>query len=227
MKFSKDGKCMFNPDNNSYHVGNKKLIGVTTFISKYKNKFDADAVAEKFAKKNGLDKNELLKKWKLEGEQSCINGSAVHNIFERYILNREILVTGKYEKEKVAVKFIKEIFSTKRLIPVDAEIVVYNEELNVASMIDCIAKNEKDNYFILDWKTNKTIETNGYRKNMLPPFNKLPDANFYHYSLQLSLYKKMYTEHLISGIYIVHIDSNSYKIIKAEEIEIKNNCLVN
>jgi ATP-dependent exoDNAse (exonuclease V) beta subunit len=221
MKFSKDGRCKFDPESHSYYIGEKQLTGVTTYISKYKNFFDAEKIAEKFAKKNGLDKDELLKKWEEEGKQSCINGTMVHDVFEKYIINGKIITTGKNHKEKVAVKFIDEFFKTGRLKPVDAEVIIYNEGLGLASMIDCIARNEAGKYFILDWKTSKKIETNSYGKNMLPPYCQLPDANYYHYSLQLSLYRLMYREHEISGIFIVHIGDENYEVIKANTVTIQ------
>ncbi|MBK8660973.1 MAG: hypothetical protein IPN18_03865 [Ignavibacteriales bacterium] len=46
-------------------------------------------------------------------------------------------------------------------------------------------------YDIYDWKTNKSIDEYGYggKRGTRPPTYDLPDCNFYHYSLQLSLYK--------------------------------------
>lgn len=218
MKYSKDGVCRFNPEDHTYFIGSKKLIGVTTYISQFKNKFDTDTKAEKYANENGLKKDDVIKMWKDKGDLSCVNGTLVHDVFEKYICNNRIVITGKTDKEKVAVKFINEFFLTRRLTPVDAEIVVYDESMGIASMIDCIAKSESGKYFILDWKTNEEIKTNGYGKRMLPPYNKMPDANYYHYSLQLALYQKMYKEHEITGTYIVHIDTNSFNIIKPEKI---------
>ena len=220
MKYSKDGICRFDPETHSYFIGSKKLIGVTTYISQFKNKFDADKIAEKFALKNGLNKEDVLKKWKDEGDLSCINGTLVHDVFERYICNNSIAISGKNDKEKIAVRFINEFFLTRRLTPIDAEIIVYDENTGMASMIDCIAKNENGKYFILDWKTSKKIELNGYGKRMLPPYNNLPDANYFHYSLQLALYDKMYKEHEIAGTYIIHIDTDSFNIIKPEKIAV-------
>lgn len=216
MKYSKDGKVCFNPDKHTYTLGDRLLTGVTTLISRYKNKFDADLIATNYALKHGLDKEELLAKWKKEGEISCENGTAVHQVFETYILSGKIQTTGNYEKEQQAVKFINDFFLTNRLTPVEAELIVYNEY--IASQIDCIAKNSLNQYFILDWKTNKKIESNGYNKFMLTPFHLYPDACFYHYSLQVCLYKKLCKEYNIKDLFIVHINSYGYEIIKAENI---------
>jgi len=212
MKYSKDGLVCFNEENHTYHLGDKQLMGVTSYISKFKNKFDSDSIAEKYAKKHGLDKQELLQKWKLEGEISAKNGTACHAIIENFILTNKVELLGVSEKEKIAVKFINDFFLTQRLIPVDTEIIVYNDAL--ASQIDCIAKNKEGQYFILDWKTNKKIDTYSYGKSMKAPYEYLPDCNFYHYSLQLSLYKEMYKENKIEDCFIVHLDNENYNIIK-------------
>ena len=218
MKYSKDGLVCFDEDNHTYHLGDKKLLGVTSYISQFKNKFDSDKIAEAFARKNGLNKEEVLLKWKKEGEISAINGTACHSVIENYILNNEIKLLGISEKEKVAEKFIKDFFLTKRLIPVETEIIVYNDFL--ASQIDCIAKNDKGEYFILDWKTNKKIERSSYGKYMLGDYSIYPDANFFHYSLQLSIYKRLYVDNFISNAYIVHFDNSDYKFIPIENIKL-------
>lgn len=215
LKFSKDRRVSFNPESHTYLLGEKPLIGVTTLISRYKNKFDAEAVAIKFAAKHGIDKDELLAKWKKAGEESREQGTAVHKVFEDYILKESVELTGQ-SKEKVALKFIEDIFKTYRLTPLEAEMIVYND--TIASQIDCIAQNQKGEIFILDWKTNKEISRNGYNKFMLYPFDPYPDACFYHYSLQLSIYKKLCTEYKIKDAFIVHIADNAYQIIKAEDI---------
>lgn len=220
MKKSKDGRCIFNEEFHTYHVDGKKYKGVTSFISEYKNKFNAEEVAANYVKKHGGDVAELLAKWKLEGELSCIYGSAVHDVFENYILHKEIITTGKYPKEEIAVKFITDYFLSGRLIPVDAEVVIYSEEMQLASMIDCVAMNQDGLFYIFDWKTNKKIETNGYGKRMFPPFEDYEDCNYSHYSLQVNLYENMYKENKVEGSYIVHLSDTDYNIIKPLKIKI-------
>lgn len=218
MKTSNDGKCLFDESKHKYFVDGKELTGVTTYISKFKNKFDIDLVAENYARKHGLNKDELIQKWKQEGEISIKNGTSVHSVFENYILSNKVIFNGITEKEKVAEKFINEIFESEKLEPVQCEYLIYSTELGLASMIDCIAKNKNGEYFILDWKTNKRIEKKSYGKYMLNPYSKYPDASFYHYSLQLSLYKKMLTDYQIKDCYIVHIGEADYSFIKYEQI---------
>ncbi len=180
-------------------------------------------VATSFALKKGLNKEDLLREWEEKSKASIDCGHSVHKVFENFILNKKIKLSGIHQKELVAEKFIKEVFHANRLYPVDAEIVVHNGYL--ASEIDAIVKNKKGEYFILDWKTNSKIETMSYGKLMLLPFDFLPDASFFHYSLQLNIYEHLCTDFDISKSFIVHIMDNDYEIIKPAKIKIPNQIL--
>lgn len=211
-KFSKDKRVCFNQENHTYFLEDKQLKSVTNYISQFKNKFDSDLIADKYAKKNGLNKLAVLKEWKDKADLSIKNGIACHTIFENYILNNKIELLGISNKENVVKKFINDYFETQILTAIETEFIVYND--NLAGQIDCIAKNKKDEYFILDWKTNNKIEKESYNKYMLGEYSIYPDSNYYHYSLQLSLYKSMCKEYDIKNCYIIHIDNNDYKIIE-------------
>lgn len=217
IKYSKDGRCKFDSQYHTYHIGKKRLTGVTTFIGKYKEPFDALKIATAYVAKNGGNVQDLLVKWKKAGEDSCIAGTAVHDVFEQYSLTGAIQNKGIHKKELVAAKFIIDKFIREKLFIVEAECVVYDERLGVASMIDMVARTANNDYFILDWKSNKEIKKDSWGKMMLPPFSYLPDANYYHYSLQTKLYRHMYNDHPIKDCYIVHISEDDYKTIKAHE----------
>jgi hypothetical protein len=107
-------------------------------------------------------------------------------------------------------------------MPVEVESIVYTDTL--ASQRDLVARNERGEYFIFDWKTNETISKNGYNKTMKAPYN-YPDATFYHYSLQLSLYKSMSLDYNIKDCFIVHIKNKDYEIIRSENIKIPDEIL--
>lgn len=212
MKYSKDGMVVFNEDNHTYFLGDKKLTSVTQYISKYKPVFDSDLIAGKYAKKHNLIKEDVLKMWKEKGEKACDMGSFVHQIFEDYILGLHIAVRSDYVKCLVAKKFIKDFFKSGRLIPVETEYIVYNNEL--AGQIDCIVKNEFGHHFILDWKTNSEIKYENSWQSMLGKYSDLDDCSFNHYSIQLNKYKELCTEYDIKGCFIVHLMDEDYKIIK-------------
>ena len=197
-------------------LGDKKLYGITSYISRFKNKFDADGNAERIAANTGRTKEAVLKEWLDKGEASRNAGTAVHKVFEDYINTGIAQTSLEYPKTLVAAKFIQEMFKTERLIPVACEYIVYNDKY--ASMIDLIAKNQAGEHFILDYKTNETISKDGWGRYMLPPYNLLPDASYYHYSLQTSIYKFLYKKHPIKESFIVHIKNEDYELVKPEKI---------
>jgi len=231
MKCSIDKSVAFDSESHTYTNKDKKLISVTTFISQFKNKFDSDYHSKKIAEREGKTQDEILKLWSDKAKKSCEIGTAIHKIFEDYIdgnfciLGNDIVIdfidldieylVDFYPKSKVAIKFIKDFFISERLIPVNTEYIVYNEHL--AGQIDLICKDKKDNYYILDFKTNDKIETYSYKKKMLGVFKEINDSSFYHYSLQLSIYKQMF-EKPIKGLYLIHIKPDSYEFIECVDV---------
>ena len=241
MKFSNDKSVVFDSESHTYTKNKKKLISVTTFIHKYKNEFDSDFFSKKIALREGKTQKEILDLWSAKAKKSCDIGTAIHKIFEDYINGDYAVLNGEIQieflelpieyylefhlKAKVAIQFIKDFFVTNRLIPVYTEHIVYNDFL--AGQIDLICKDQKNNFYILDFKTNDKIEKYSYNKKMLKEFNFLNDSNYYHYSLQLSIYKNMFKESNIFKLYIIHIKQNEYEIIECEDIFSKYNISFN
>lgn len=217
MKYSKDGKVSFCEKTHSYFIGEKRLKSVTKYISEFKPKFDSELIASKYAEKHGLKKDYVLKMWKDKANMSCEMGTFIHSIFEDYILGNDVIIDEKYPKYKAALKFINDFFKSGRLIPIETEYIVYNNKL--AGQVDCIAKNNKGDHFIFDWKTNEQIKFNNTWQKMIGKFNYLDDCNFNHYSIQLNKYKSMCNEYNIKSSYIVHLGLDDYEIIKVKNIK--------
>lgn len=215
MKYSEDGVVRFDPVSHTYWRGSKRLKGVTSLIKKFVTPFDGPLMAERYAKKHGGNAADILAAWELKGKISREEGSAIHTVFENYCDFGNMSYDRDRPKQVAAVKFIVDYFISGRLTPIAWEQVVYGE--NVASMIDNVSKNKDDELFILDWKSNKEIKKDGYGRTMYPPFDAYPDASFYHYSVQVCIYKKLFGRN-VKGLYIVHITENGYELIKAEDI---------
>lgn len=232
MKFSNDKRVVFNPENHSYINKDKKLLSVTSYIEKFKNKFDADFYSKKIALIENKTQQEILDLWEQKGKKSREIGTAIHKIFEDYtnnnysIVNENLMfdfmelepeyLTDFNSKKNVSLKFINDFFLSKRLEPIFTEFIVYNNYL--AGQIDMICKDLKGNYYILDFKTNDKIETYSYNKKMKGIFSELNDCSFYHYSLQLSIYKNMFKISNVKKIYLVHIKTDCYEFIECEDI---------
>jgi ATP-dependent exoDNAse (exonuclease V) beta subunit len=231
MKCSIDKSVVFDSVSHTYTKNGKKLISVTTFINQFKNKFDSDYHSKRIAKKENKTQEEILKLWSDKAKKSCEIGTAIHKIFEDYIDGKFSVISNEieidfmdldieylidfYPKSKVAIQFIKDFFISGRLTPVYTEYIVHNDFL--AGQVDLICKDKDNNYYILDFKTNDKIETFSYNKKMLGVFKDINDCNFYHYSLQLSIYKKMFDKD-IKGLFIIHIKPNKYDFIECIDI---------
>jgi ATP-dependent exoDNAse (exonuclease V) beta subunit len=218
-KYSNDKRVVFYEDSHSYFLGDKRLTSITQYISKFKAFFDKDKISKNYAKKHNLEQEQVLKNWDKKSKEACEMGTYVHSVFEEYILNKTIIDCSKYDKCKTSLKFIADYFESENLTPVETEMIVYNE--NYAGQIDCIAKNKKGEYFILDWKTSSEIKMGNRWKSMNGDYNVYDDCNYNHYSIQLRCYQKMCKEYNIKNCYIVHLKNDAYEIIEARDIEVK------
>ena len=68
------------------------------------------------------------------------------------------------------------------------------EKYNIAGTVDAIFKKpNKDQYLIVDWKRTKKIDYEGFggKKAKTHCIRHVDDSNFWHYSLQLNVYRKI------------------------------------
>lgn len=231
MKYSNDKSVVFDNGSHTYFKKDKKLTSVTTFIDKFKNKFDSDYHSKRIALKENKTQEEVLSEWKEKAFRSTEIGTAIHKIFEDYtngnysIINenlsfdylplKEDYIIEFESKKNGAISFINDLFLKNRLTPVYSELIVYNDYL--AGQIDSICKDNKGNFYIIDFKTNKSIDTFSYHKKMKEPFYNVNDSNYYHYCLQLSIYKRL-CDFDIKAMFLIHITENDYQIIECEDI---------
>jgi len=233
MKYSNDKRVSFDSKTHSYFLGEKRLESVTTLLSRYKNKFDSDYWSKVIAKREKKTQEEILLQWKEKANKSCNIGTAIHKIFEDYtlgnyyLLHNEISIdffdiqpeyfTEFHAKAIIATNFIKDFFVTKRIIPLHSEYICYNN--SIAGQIDMICTDSKGNYYILDFKTNEKIDFESYKNTkMLGVLNFIDDSSYWHYCLQLSIYKELCKEFDIRKLFLVHITKEKYHFIECENI---------
>jgi ATP-dependent exoDNAse (exonuclease V) beta subunit len=231
MKYSENKSVVFNSENHTYLKNGKNLISVTSLVSKFKNVFDSEYWSAKIALRDNKSQEQVLKEWKEKSKKSCEIGTAIHKIFEDYVDKKYSIINDNLmfdflqlennyyneflEKKNIAIKFIKDFFLKERLTPLFTEYIVHNNF--IAGQVDCICKNKQGEIFIIDFKTNDKIETNSYGKNLKGVLKEVPDSSFYHYSLQLSIYKQLLNKE-VKGLYLVHITKEKYKLIECVDI---------
>ena len=204
-------KLIFDYENHSYidTLGNE-YISVTTLVSSFFEKFESEKISYFYAKKHGLSQQEVLEKWKLIGDRAAEKGHEIHRLlYEKFKQKKE-------SNNKQVELIYNDIIKKKKLIPIYLEKILFSYDHNLAGTVDSVFLTpNKDKYIIIDWKTSKQIDyTNKFGKKGFKPFNRYPDCNYIHYSIQLKLYEFLlvtqgYLDPSIPIIYrIVHIGND-------------------
>ena len=120
-------------------------------------------------------------------------------------------------------QFIEFVKAYPHLKPYRTEWKIYDEELKLAGSIDMVYENDDGTLEIYDWKRCKEIvKTNGFGRSAITEcINYIPDANFWHYALQLNTYKAILEKNygkIVTGLYLVRLhpdnNENNYEVLK-------------
>lgn len=202
----------------AFTAGNHKYVSIdgddilwtstTSFISKFKQPFDRDGVAEKVSKSKkskwyGKTPDEIKAIWDAEASRAMDLGNWYHDQREADLL--EFNTIQRYGKEVPIVRPLTE--GEKKLAPpqklsdgVYPEHLVYLKSAGISGQSDLVEV--VDGYVhITDYKTNKEIKEKSYvnwegvSQKMNAPVEHLDDCNLNHYNLQLSLYMYIILKH--------------------------------
>lgn len=188
-KHWRDDNISFRKADHLYIVDGTPLDSVTTFVKNCFPEFDSEFHAKRKAEALGITKEAVLEMWDKKGRESREQGTAMHEKIESYYLGKSVSTDETFELFK--------IFANKiTLRPYRTEWAVYDWEQKIAGTIDFVDY-QNGEYIIYDWKrSDKLIAKNGlpiknsqYGEKALPPIENLDDSPYYHYALQLSLYK--------------------------------------
>lgn len=238
LELSKFNNIKYHDKPHKYYIGDKELVSVTTFIGKFKPKFDSEGMAETYAAKRGLNVEDVKNDWDFKRDFSTVKGSALHNYAENWWNNKIFPYDESVSIKMWGIDPVKEplgkcirLFhkfhsdASENLIPVKMELVVGDEELGIAGMVDCLFWNKKAQELqIWDYKTNKEIKTsNSFSQYFHNPISHLDVCEFNTYSLQLSLYKYIIEKNTglkIGSTYLIWINevNNNYKVIKCKDL---------
>jgi ATP-dependent exoDNAse (exonuclease V) beta subunit len=234
LKFVEEGHVYESTDDEKIN-----WLSVTSFIAKFKPKFDRDGQAKKSAKNKrskwyGMTPKEILAAWDGETARAIKLGNFYHDQREADMM--ELDTIGRHGVE---VPIIKPIINDEgiKFAPVQKlkdglypEHLVYLKSVGLCGQADVV---EVVNGYINinDYKTNKEIKDKGFTNwegitnKMYKPVNHLDDCNLNHYNLQLSIYAYIIKKHnpklKIGKLVIQHVkfekvgdDDNGYPITK-------------
>ena len=162
----------------------------------------------------------ILNEYENKKNIACERGTAIHADLENLFYKSDPSVIKKYAGGgKFDIKpGYYQLDIEKAIYPEFLVSYDFDDYLKVAGQIDLLIKDGNDIY-IKDWKTNTKIDKESYfdratkkHQMMKFPLNNIQDCNFYHYTLQLSLYayllQKINPKFKIKGLSIVHFDHN-------------------
>lgn len=203
---------IFRADNHEYVSADPnediKWTSVTSFVSKFKQPFDKEAVAKKVANSKrskwyGKTVEEILSAWEHQSTSAIERGNWYHNQREADLLQIDSI--SRFGQELPIITPVVE--NGEKFAPLQKltegvypEHFVYLKSAGLCGQSDLVTVLDgKIN--ILDYKTNKEIKTESYvnwegvSQKMNGPVAHLDDCNYYHYALQLSIYMYIMIKH--------------------------------
>lgn len=216
-------KIIFYEEPHKYFINNRiECTSVTTLIHKFFPEFETDRIASEYAKKRGLDPEQVKKEWQDNCDEACRFGTQVHLFAEQKVVGGT-LPNPANEKEntyfKVADNTIKYLLQFYNVV--EAEKIIFCKDLALSGMIDLVLQDKQNNDIVLaDWKTNKAIKQYNRFQKGLGRLEHLQDCNYNHYCLQLNIYRQLlylgyYPRNVNIRMGIVHFTINGpvfYKI---------------
>lgn len=184
----RDLHISFNEDAHSYKVNGVTLQSVTNFINGCFPKFNTELFAKKKAANMGITTQEVLDMWKQKSKESRELGTELHKKIENYYHD---IASTEDDTFKLFLMFAEKV----KLKPYRTEWVVYDIKHNIAGTIDFVDY-QNGEYILYDWKRSDKIIANGmpikiskYNEKGNSPLEHLDNTPYYHYALQLSIYK--------------------------------------
>ena len=195
-----DSRIKFQEEGHIYWIDDDSidLISSTTLIHKYAHAFDADRIISYILKSYNYKKNPEYKyygmsakaiktMWENNGKEASEAGTKLHADIESFY--NDLKVNNTSEEYKQFLNFHED---HKDLKIYRTEWCVFSDMLKITGSIDAVFENPDGTLSIYDWKRSKEILKKSYGgKKMKEPFSHFPDCNFYHYSLQLNLYRNI------------------------------------
>jgi ATP-dependent exoDNAse (exonuclease V) beta subunit len=203
----------FDKEKHVYSVSGSEYMSVTTFVNNVVFKpFDEQAIAtwcsrNTRSKYYGMDKKNIVAEWKAAADK----GTQMHDAIDRY-LNEE--KDAEWPEKQALLSFLNSHPTWRYVI---GEKRLFDKEYKLAGTFDAVFV-DGDEYILVDWKrTGKPISTASRSHSLV---GKIPDCNFYRYSLQLNIYRAMIGP-VIKRMYIVRFTKDDYEKLEVDVMDLE------
>lgn len=190
-------------------LGEDDYTSCTTFIHSLFPHFNPTEVITKMKngrnwgpqnKYYGMTDQEIKDMWNKNGAEASSSGTKMHFDIECYF-NRIPEIINDSIEYKYFQNFLNEIVEPRGFEAYRTEWLVYYEDVKISGSIDMVFRKphidltKPQTYAIYDWKRSKEIVFENRYENANstapPQTRKMPNTNFWHYSLQLNIYRKI------------------------------------
>ena len=242
----RDARIMFEPVAHQYFVDGDTnpdaFTSVTTWVHSRFEAFHADAVIDKMmASKSwatndkylGKSRDQIKAEWDLNRDQAAAAGTDMHAAIELYYNTPSVTAYPDTPEFRYFLNF--DTVFNKTLRPYRTEWTVFHEEAHLSGSIDIVFENldpatgsPTGTLSIYDWKRcKKIVQDNPFNKwATTPGLEHVPDTNYWHYCLQLNMYKFILQEKYgktVTDLYVVccHPDNvnHDYQRIKVADMQ--------
>ncbi len=187
----RDCLLSFDADSHTYYYEGREMLSVTTLVDGCFPKFDQEYWAQYKARKEGVDPQVILDMWAREGQRARDLGTTMHERIERYYLGEDSL------DDTDSLRLFRLFAANNRLYPYRTEWRIFHEDYDLAGTLDFLERTPDGTFNIYDWKRSKKliasdgriISESPYRTMGFHPVSHIPDTSYWHYALQLSIYR--------------------------------------
>jgi len=227
----RDKEVRFVEKTHTYYVkgSSKGNVSTTGFVHAFFPHFDPVATIASMkaspkwpeSKYFGMTDQEIIDGWDKSGKEASGAGTNMHLAIEQHLngavnrIDEAVKVTKEWE---FYMNFWRDV--SQDLEPYRTEWEVWDEEYKLTGSIDMVFKRKSDGAFVIyDWKRSKEIKMDNRWGKGLGPMSHLPDSNYWHYTLQLNVYRWFLQKHYgltISELCIVifHPNNTNYQLFK-------------
>ena len=208
-----------------------QLKTVSDIISMFFRKFDSIDWSRKKALENGISQICQLEEWDSKGAESREVGTYLHEQIHKYLVREtpDFTYHFQYNGEEVHVDkmvdisreytYFKKFLNEENIVPFRTEWQIFDPALRIAGTIDFLGRNGSG-FDLYDWKRSDKIDRNATVWNYgINGLESVPDTRYYHYCLQLNMYKYILEKNYniaINKMYLVvlHPVYNTYQKIE-------------
>jgi hypothetical protein len=237
----RDARISFDEATHSYTIDGSRdgWISCTQFIHGFFEAFDPDAVIAKMmasrkwpeSKYFGMTAEQIKAQWSASGTEASEAGTRMHLDIEYYNnadpignLAGDNWTPNPGPEWDYFMEYDRKHRLKRGFTPYRTEWLVFKEDIKLAGSIDMVYKKADGTYAIYDWKRAKDMRFENPYQSGKAPLDHLPDTNYWHYSLQLNIYRVILEELYgctISemALVVLHPNNSSYRVIQLNRMD--------